>query len=339
MAMAIGACGAVLGDVPEGQLREDAGPLDSGIADAADGAVAAEEICFVPNADILDLAVDATYLYWLRAPPSGGKEFAVESCSKNGGGVQLLFSLQSKPEALALSDKYVFWTINVGGYPFEGTWRVSKQGGEPLPTRPLVGIGGAGPVAIANDNLVTGTHGGVISINSPDTGEVRNAPQGLGNVTSLAASGTTLFYTNETDGKIMKAVIGSQSAAESFEAASAEKPSLLYFDSDTLHWAVTTSNGTTIRSKCNGDDCETRNILVQRGDFQAFAVRNGAMYWTVNEGNTGAVYRCSDMSSCQGQSASLWKGNAQVSRIAVDDSHIYAAARRDTGGCIVKAAR
>ncbi|WP_394846304.1 hypothetical protein LZC95_02420 [Pendulispora brunnea] len=336
--MGTGACGTVLGDVPDGHLTEDAGPLDSG-TDTGDGAVAAEEICFVPNADILDLAVDSTDLYWLRAPPSGGKEFAVESCSKNGGPVRQLAALPSKPAALALSDKYVFWTINTGGYPLEGTWRVTKLGNEPPPTRPLVGIGGAGPVAITNGNLVTGTHGGVITINSPDTGEVRNAPNGLGDVTSLAVSGATLFFTNQNDGKIMKAIIGSQSPAESFEVASAAKPFLLSYDSDSLHWAVTTSDGTTIRSKCNGDDCETKDIVVQRGDFGAFAVRNGAIYWTVNEGNTGVVYGCSDMSSCQGQTRELWKGNAQVSRIAVDSSHMYVGARRNTGGCIVKRAR
>jgi len=340
-ALAIGACGTVLGDVPEGHLSEDAGSLDSGAPDSGDDSAAdvtGKEICFFPNADILDLAVDATDLYWLRAPPSGGKEYAVESCSKNGGGVRQLAALPQKPETLTLSDKYVFWTINGVGYGVDGTWRVDKLGGE-APTKPFVIVGGAGPVVFANGNLITGSHAGLIAINSPDTGESLGKPQGSWNVTSLAASGATLFYADQNTGEILRAVIGSQSPAASFEAASTAKPFLLTYDTDTLYWAITTSDGTTIRSKCSGDNCMARDVLIQRGDFEAFAVRNGSMYWTVNEGNTGAVYGCSDISSCQATTTDLWKRDAQVSRMAVDYSHVYVAARRDTGGYIMKRAR
>ncbi|WP_394825922.1 hypothetical protein [Pendulispora albinea] len=348
MALAMGsaACGTLLGDVPDGRLEPDPDggsppslTPDGSAAESGDGAPSGPPgwICVLRNGVVLDLAVDDDSIYWLRR----GQDHAVEACPKGGGNVRTLATLPASatpPEAIALSDKYVFWSIG------DDVWRGDKKNGLE-DTAPWKSPGQAGPLASANGYLIAGTHAGHIYIYSVNTGTQTAHLTGQGNVRNMAIDGATdtIYYSMRGSNDIRVSRGSGSGNPTTFATTTA--PFFLTFDQNALYWAATATGGTIVEFQClNG--CARRTLASAPGDFTSLAVQSGGVYWTVNEQDTAKLRGCSNRNNptatCPDGTSHdppLWTGKANVSRIALDASDIYLAATFGADTYIIKRPR
>ncbi|WP_394834603.1 hypothetical protein LVJ94_49720 [Pendulispora rubella] len=344
IAVALGsaACGAILGDVPEGRavgedasIRDDASIGDDAETSAPEPAV---EIWRIENGVVLDMAIDGTSVFWLQGPPSGEQGFAVKACPKNGGDARTIATVPTRPEGLALSDKHAFWSISQDAQHSGGVWRAEKQGGQP-PTAQFIKREYAGPITVANGILITGTHKGSIFYDSPEDGETHDRYSG-GNVVSMGTSSSDLYWTLQEDRVILTipTVRGTWIAGRFAEGFSSP-PSFLSFDNGVLYWAVVTNTRTTISSKCAAG-CEAKEIVTPAAGVASLAVRNGKLYWAANEQGVAVLRRCTDLSArCEPTKPPVWSAaGSEISRIALDDTDVYFVVRRGNDTYIVKQA-
>ncbi|WP_394829605.1 hypothetical protein [Pendulispora albinea] len=342
-ALAIGsaACGSILGDFPDGRVSDNGS--DAAVPPTADGASGPDgpplpagaprgAICLVPNGGVvLDMAVDATAVFWLRGPPSGTEGYAVESCPKRGTKIQTIATLQGPPESLALSDKHVFWSVGEGPASARGVWRSDKRASSTPPTL-FFDASDPGPITIANGAIYAGTHGGRVLIQALE-GVGSGLWINLGNFKSIAASGENLYWSRGETSEVWTKPHGTaQSSA--ITGPFSLPPSFLAYDGR-LYWAAPSPTGITIHAQ--GGDGGATAIVTQLG-FVSFAVRSGGIYWTANDDATGSVRKCAADAPCANPEP-LWRENVEVSRIALDDASVFFAAKRNEGTYIVRAAR
>ncbi|WP_394827940.1 hypothetical protein [Pendulispora albinea] len=341
LAMGSAACGMILGDFPDGKLSTG-GDGDVPVpAEAPEGA-----ICFVPNAEILGLAIDATSIFWLRATTSDEKpQFAVEVCPKGGGAPQRVAIVARKPAAIALSERHVFWSIDEPLESSGGVFRASKADDAGAPAgdqgQPVfLKVNHPGPIHFANGMLYTGTRVGIIHSTSPETGNpTGEAIPNIGDPASIAVSETHLYWSDRDTGAISTAPRQGDVLNVDFVARSPAQRSLLAYDRGALHWVTVGTTGATIESKCP-KGCEVKPIVMQPNGFAAFAVRNGIVYWTANENGTAVVWRCTDLAACEAGKTAQWSSaNTMASHLAIDDGAVYFVASRGKDSYIVKRAQ
>ena len=352
------ACGSILGDFPDGQLSTDGGTGTDGAAglDAGGDVMVPENapdgsICFIPGALVLDMAVDDTDVFWLHAPMSGGQGFAVEACPKTGGAVRRISMLQNQPEAFAISEQYVFWTINqpAGDAGPGGTWRADKRFVSQA-TSSWLPIDHAGPITFANGEVYTGTYTGSIYQSSPDVASTSDVLTGLGNLESIVvspSSSPSAFWSNRTVTTVSTAPMplrGQSVYNTPFVNDLPAPPTSIEYDGNHVYWAVAgDSNSTNIEDHVDPLCflCPVATIINQPMGFAAYAVGGGNLYWIANENGSGVLRGCGDFATtaCTGRNEGkepLWHASVQVSHIALDAANVYFAAQTAAGSYIVK---
>ncbi|WP_394845051.1 hypothetical protein LZC95_49365 [Pendulispora brunnea] len=330
VALGSAACSAILGDVPEGRAFGD----DASVGNPA--SQPAVEICHIENGVVLDMAVDGTSIFWLQGPSSGDQGFAVKACPKNGGDARLIATVPVRPEVLTLSEKYAFWSINQDAQHSGGVWRADKQGG-PSPTSPFTKREYAGPIAVANGILITGTHRGSIFYDSPEDGESADN-YSSGNVVSMGTSNSDLYWTLEEERAIFTIPTARGTwIAGRFADGFPSPPSFLSFDNGVVYWAVVTNTRATISSKC-ASGCAAKEIVTLPAGFVSLAVRNGKVHWAANEQGVAVLRQCTDLAArCDPNQQPSWsRAGDTISRIALDDADVYFASKRGNDTYIFK---
>jgi len=353
--MASAACGTILGDFPDGQLGQgsDGSQVPPGDdtkpppGDETSPGGPEGSICTIPNADILDMAVDGTDIFWIRtssAPDEPG--FSVEACPKTGGEVRRIATTPTQPAAFTLADKYVFWSINqdANAQQLNGVWRANKQGtaGTTLWTK----LDHAAALAAAGGYLYVGETGAGSAMHIdgylPDTGYLITQLSGpnLAIPIGIAASpAEDVFFTMGNTKEIWTMSLQTPTR---FTPSVPSVPAFLTYDNGSLYWAAGGTISATTPAKCpNPSGCAVTTLATQATGFQALAVRGGGVYWTANEGGRGVLRGCPDLAKApcenqQGKDPIWYAENAEVSRIALDDQNVFLAARKDADSYIVK---
>ncbi|WP_394845494.1 hypothetical protein LZC95_51740 [Pendulispora brunnea] len=332
------ACGTILGDIPDGHLNEassDAGTSsDVGLSSDV-GTVTSDglggTICSASNASIIDMAIDATDVFWLSVKRGGGA-FTLEKCSKGGGPPSTMATLSVEPRALVLSKDYALWSVDRARNESGGLWRIPKGGGTP-PSEPWASLDHAGALAFAADTgrVYIGMPAGNIEIYVPDNdvgrwGTLAPSFPPPGSIPSIFVSDTTLYWSRKAPSDIVTVPSHAihVNGPDPFAGAHPTTPSFLWFDNGSLYWAVVTPSGARIYTQ-RGANSQATFVTDASAGFTSLAVRDG-IFWAATEGGVGVVRHCAENAPCPADAKPFWQGNARVSHLAVDDSDVYFAA-------------
>ncbi len=350
------ACGTILGDFPDGQLNADAS-FDGGDLDAPPNAKDAlvngppSAICIAPHADIIDFAVDGAWIYWLQATSDDQSVFSLARCEIATAIVSTMGPpLPARPEAIALSDQFVFWTINQktdGGAP-GGVWRFAKAGQDQADHWRL--FDQAGPIAFADDHLFVATHDGNIYRTSPTAAtDAQAIATGQSNPTAIAASATDVYWsaTNASLIFIAPFIDSGVGAAATFWGNAYTTPSLVAAGTRGAFWNNSVralGYGIFYQACPQSGGCQPKTMSAAPMDPGGITAINGDFYWTTNEGRNGIVHKCPnaeapETTSCPADGSIYKQLDAELSHIAADANYVYFAAKYSGDAYIVRISR
>jgi hypothetical protein len=284
----------------------------------------------------LDIAVDATHVYFTVNHYNDVGLGSVMKASINGGGIVILASGQTAPYHIALDTEYVYWTNKIDD-PDAGVsgsvMRVKKTGGAAEVVSPNQ-VGASG-ISVDDTNVYWANHLGVGNVK-------RKAKDGSGSAVSIATGqdkpfmtrcdpGTTgfVYFTTQEDGVVRKVDKGVAGVTQVSDTNPGMRP--LAIDGLDLFFGIFGTPGD-VRKAPKNSGAPGSTGLAGGTNFSpvvALAVDSTHVYFTTQRDTSGIANQGSVMRTLRsgGGSAELvWKDSGlypNPSGIAVDSEAIY----------------
>jgi hypothetical protein len=337
----LGGGGGVAGTIPDAST----GGIGGGVAGAGGGggcdagcqpvtlaSSAAEPKLVAP----IDIAVDATHVYFTVNHYDDVGLGSVMKASINGGGIVILASGQTSPYHIALDDAYVYWTNKIDA-PDAGVsgsvMRVKKAGGAAEVVSP--NQDGASGISVDDTNVYWANHLNVGNVK-------RKAKDGSGSAVSIATGqnkpfmtrcdpGTTgfVYFTTQEDGVVRKVAKGGGGMTQVSDTNFGMRP--LAIDGADLFFGVFGSPGD-VRKAPKASGAPSSTGLAGGTNFSAvvgLAVDSTHVYFTTQRNTSGIANQGSVMRTVRsgaGSAELVWQDSGlypNPSGIAVDSQAIY----------------